>query len=666
MNRSWLHPLQVSLAGATLIMGLLWLTPAKLMEGYDLARMHQCYKSDLRTALLAGEMPWWNPYTALGRPFLADVETACLYPPSWLVIPFGVDTGIWLMIGLHLALAIEGTRRLAAQLEIAPGFALAAGISFALSGALLGRIQSGQLQVFCVVCLWPWIWWAAVRLQDEPCPRSVVRTAVWLALSFLAGSPQILWCGLVTLGALLLARSPSWRATVSLGGGLTAAGLLAAGLTAVQLLPFVELVQQGNRPLQDAAFATRAGEPGLGWLTLLLPPGSWTIPSGEYNLHGGALFLIFACAALATAFRQGNVRALAAAGLLGVILALGDRTPVLPFLAEWVPGFGGVRYPSRYALGGVLTMTLLAAWWLDRARQEKRLGRPVVNLCLGGQGLTLIAGLFVQSEFYRVPATPANETQLRSDLREERLPQDGAPPRVALPASLLRANAGAQCTVSTLTGFNNPALARTWTSLYLMAGQPLPDYHRAEVRDEVILSAGRHRRYFGLSVVFSPDDGMVHFATPPAPRTFIGFAAVRVSNWQEAVRRVRAGHDFVDRPLVEQYFSALDDKPGSESHAAITAFGRNHVTVDYRSSAPGLLVLAEAWYPGWTARLDRTTELPVIPVNGWMRGVAVPAGANRLVFDYRPTWWWLGLGTTLLSGVLALAVWRSPFGRNRR
>src|SRR5437868_3465132 len=137
MNPAGSRAFLVPMLTAALILGLLLLQPVKLMEAYDLARMHQCYKSDLRGAVLAGEMPWWNPYTALGRPFLADVETASLYPPSWLVIPFGVSTGILLMIWLHLALAIEGVRRLGGRLEISPKFALAAGISFALSGALL-------------------------------------------------------------------------------------------------------------------------------------------------------------------------------------------------------------------------------------------------------------------------------------------------------------------------------------------------------------------------------------------------------------------------------------------------------------------------------------------------------------------------------------------------
>jgi hypothetical protein len=653
-HRAFLAPV----LAAALITGLLLLQPVKLMEAYDLARMHQCYKSDLRAAVCAGEGPWWNPYTALGRPFLADIETATLYPPTWLVIPFGVAAGILLMIWLHLALAIEGVRRLGERLGISPTFALVAGISFALSGALLGRLQSGQLQVFCVICLWPWVWTSALRVQDEAGARPVVQAAVWLVLAFLAGSPPILWCGLVPLGALLLLRTGSLRALATLSLRLAAVGALATGLAAVQLLPFAELVRQGNRPLHEAAFATRGGESGLSWLTLLLPPGSWLNSDGEFNLHSGAIFFALACAAVAAAVKNRNVRALAAAGLLGFVLALGDGTFVLPGLAEWVPGFAGVRFPSRYALGSMLTVALLAAWWLDHASREKRIGRTAVFVILSLQGATLVAGLFAQAQIYRVPRTPDNEVQLMADLRAEGLPRDGAPPRVALPASILRANAGAQCGVSTISGFNSPALARTWTSLYILAGEPQPDFHRAEVKDDIILKMNEWAPYFGLSAVFKMPGNKIRFSAPQAPRAFLSFSIRKVGSWEAAVERVRSGHDFVREALVEQDVAGLEKRADASGSATITHFSRNRVTVKYESNAPGILVLAEAWYPGWTARLNDTAELAVIPVNGWMRGVQVPVGLNSVVFEYQPTWWWLGLGATGCSCAAAVMLWR--------
>jgi hypothetical protein len=657
MSRMSCRSLGISLAVSLCIVGLLLLQRANIMEGYDLARMHQFYKSDLRAMVLAGEMPWWNPYTAFGRPFLADIETATLYPPTWLIIPFGVTLGIFLMIWLHLALAIEGARLLGESLGISRVFAWAAGISFALSGALLGRLQSGQLQVFCVICLWPWIWRAAIKLQDQPGRKAVVRLAGWLALGFLAGSPQLLWCGLVIATILLATRFASFREMPLLFLGAAAAGLLAAGIAAVQLLPFVELLQQGNRPLHDTIFATQGGETGSDWLTLLVPPGSWLRSDGEFNLHSGGLFSILACAAVAAGSKNRNMRALAIAGLFGFILALGDHTPLLPALADWIPGFAGVRYPSRYALASVLTISLLAVWWLDSIYREKQVGLATLILCLSVQGATLIGGLFVQASIYRVPSIPENQAVLKRDLLAEGLPGDGAPPRVALPASILTANAGAQSGVTTISGFNNPALTRTWNALYTIAGEPVPDFHRAEVKDRVILKLNERPDYFGLSAVFKMPGNRITFMPPLIPRAFVSFNATRVTNAAQAVLRIREGHDFVREALVEDASLVMNSSSGRKGDATIVGFSRNRIVTECRATAPGLLVLAESWYPGWTVTINGIAKGPTVPVNGWMRGVQIPEGTNRVVFSYTPTYWWWGVLTSASSLLLVLVLW---------
>ena len=54
------------------------------------------------------------------------------------------------------------------------------------------------------------------------------------------------------------------------------------------------------------------------------------------------------------------------------------------------------------------------------------------------------------------------------------------------------------------------------------------------------------------------------------------------------------------------------------------------------AAAPCLLVLAEAWYPRWQARVDGV-DTKCLPANGWMRAVPVPAGRHVVRFEYRET-----------------------------
>lgn len=70
--------------------------------------------------------------------------------------------------------------------------------------------------------------------------------------------------------------------------------------------------------------------------------------------------------------------------------------------------------------------------------------------------------------------------------------------------------------------------------------------------------------------------------------------------------------------------------------------------------APRLLVVSEAWDPGWSATVDgRATE--VLVVDHALMGVVVPAGARRVALLYEPVGWGLALGLFAL-GLLTWCV----------
>ena len=68
-----------------------------------------------------------------------------------------------------------------------------------------------------------------------------------------------------------------------------------------------------------------------------------------------------------------------------------------------------------------------------------------------------------------------------------------------------------------------------------------------------------------------------------------------------------------------------------------------------------VLVLAEAWYPGWNVWINGAPAAP-FPVNGWMRGARVPAGRVEVEWRYQQRWIVSGLLASLLAAGL-LAGW---------
>ena len=56
--------------------------PPPLFDGTDFVRLHRINRRYAAARVAEGHLPLWNPYVGLGRPFLADIETAFFYPPN--------------------------------------------------------------------------------------------------------------------------------------------------------------------------------------------------------------------------------------------------------------------------------------------------------------------------------------------------------------------------------------------------------------------------------------------------------------------------------------------------------------------------------------------------------------------------------------------------------
>ena len=69
-------------------------------------------------------------------------------------------------------------------------------------------------------------------------------------------------------------------------------------------------------------------------------------------------------------------------------------------------------------------------------------------------------------------------------------------------------------------------------------------------------------------------------------------------------------------------------------------------------ASPGLVVLADASYPGWQLTIDGKPA-PVYRVNGMMRGALVPAERHRLVYTFAPQSFHVGLIVSA-AGIAAL------------
>lgn len=111
--------------------------------------------------------------------------------------------------------------------------------------------------------------------------------------------------------------------------------------------------------------------------------------------------------------------------------------------------------------------------------------------------------------------------------------------------------------------------------------------------------------------------------------------------------------------------SAPAGPPAERDQVTITTYEPERVVLAVESTAPGYLVMADQYFPGWRATVNgRRAE--IAPANFCFRAVAVPAGTFTVEMVYRPWTAPVGLALTLAAGAAAFAWLAAARLRRRR
>ena len=92
--------------------------------------------------------------------------------------------------------------------------------------------------------------------------------------------------------------------------------------------------------------------------------------------------------------------------------------------------------------------------------------------------------------------------------------------------------------------------------------------------------------------------------------------------------------------------------PTPAESVAITRHEPQRVELVATLERPGLVILADTYYPGWALTIDGLPA-PIYRTNRLMRGAIVKAGRHTLVYTYDPASFRIG-GALSIAGLLAL------------
>ncbi len=641
------------------------------------------------------ELPLWNPYEGFGVPFLALWRSRVLSPFS-LPLYSGLPVNSAICVSVFLKLLIAGlcAYYAARRFHFTPPYALLVAITYQASGMLLSGHWHPASDVL------PWL---PLML---PCLQRLLlgEYRVWPYLALLigvcalGGDPETLVA--IVLFVLVLTVSYGFRTythrhlvpSLAVLFATIVVGLLSAG---IQWAPYLEFLRHGT-------LEGEAGIPfGLSQLTMLLAPspptnmvdGSLWLPAGMVGFF--LLPLWFAVRPFANRIRRRRLEAFLIA--TGVLLLFSFVAAPLLRRISGLSMLDVRHFAAPYPLAlGLLAATAADEWvHLDADRCKAALKKIAVLLPLlwgihiaatalavygttvpassGNLWLSVVAALvifllLVITAINPRPVAMAYALTLLTALTAWSLymPHRHITPdeQVFPETQFIRALHQQDSRVGGSMRLQRwPLAAHAIPQTYSPSGITLTRSHRfmqqAEATPELLRLAN------AKALLLTKEDVQGGFsALRPTLNIQEVFpsGAILLTDLQahERARVSHAGRDFesgtpeeqlvrpAGPPLLEggQLPESIMESPSAS--AVITHDGYNEVRVAASTSRPGVLVLADAWYPGWQVTVNASPE-KLFPVDIAFRGVEISGDENEIVFRYAPASLTAGAVCTLVG-----------------
>lgn len=391
------------------------------------------------------------------------------------------------------------------------------------------------------------------------------------------------------------------------------------------------------------------------------------------------------------------------------LCVIGGATPFFRIVYELVPGMKMFRFPTRFLIVVELGLAILAAIGLTRLRADlaRRWPRPsrtplliAIAICAG-----TAVDLFVHQPRQN-PMVPAAQW-MAAPPAVGVVKGDSAQPRTFTPRQrelhrrafqlahgwssvdpyfeirdVLQPNTGG--------GFWNTPSADCYAGIAARWYVDVWGDHNREASLASLLAAldfenrvlrvhpalPNIMKTYGVTHVLSPYPQQQGSALPLVGRAgnayvyrIDGAARVRVVR---AARHVRSEQDTARRlldaafdpdreillydapasvgPVIDDSAAAASSAPGT---AVIVRETTREVVIDATAPEDGFLLLADTFYPGWTARVDGAAA-PIYRANHSVRGIQLPKGRHEVRFGYDAPGFALGLQITVVAMALLL------------
>jgi len=699
-------------------------TDGNLIGGIDVAEYFFWHAQFIKDQFLSGSIPLWNPYYYCGHPFLANPQTFVFYPATLLFIALPMSWAFNLDTVLHIYLAAMGIYCFVFIITLSRSAGLASAIVCSLSGYFMVNIFAGHLTMLHTAALLPWIFYFTEKAFKTKRTSYLTISGLILGLQILGGEPQNNYYTAFFITLYFFIRYFSTIRPLSseqffrFGIYYFLIPVTAFGVSAIQILPSLELMSLCDRAKSTYEFATFISFPPLNFFTFLVPnPTTSHINTNrEFAGYLGILPIILAGIGGGLSKQRRYTLCFGIMIFIATTIMLGHYTPIYQLFYKWLPGISTFRIPARCIVILVFSIAVLAGFGV-RQLCETPLSRKqhivviaclaIILLCLFGgakvfqipltskemlfaicftigafvilnlirflknghivAGLLIIA-LFIDLCLIYSPIIPKLNQFHLLQKREYELVFEKDPGfyRVALPKGTPR---GMKFHYYDINGYSPISLDHYFKFIHYMADLPRHTKlkqtlnHQLFRPDSVFSSKILGIKY---AIAKNQSEYEIYTSHRVMPRAVLVRDAVILPNLEEHLKYIKRPYFFYpERTVLLE--SVPDDhklpafKSDSESIkddiVSIRQYEPNRITLSSVSDSNTYLVLSELFYPGWYAYVDGK-EVPILRADYLLRAIPLKSGRHDIVFVYRPMSFFLGAAistfTLLLLGGIYL------------
>lgn len=680
----------------------------------DTWHLNLALKNYLSKSFKTGDLPLWSNDIGRGFPLLAEGQSgvfqiynlaAFFLLPGWLAFNLG-----FIFI---FATTIIGSYLFSRQIRLSRTASVLSACSFAFSFVFVSHIS--HFNLIQTASFIPWLFLAATKMLNK---ESWLWGAVFsflLGQQIFSGFPQLVLYTLMTLSFYMVwaIKDLGRRNAAAMIGRWLFVILLGFGLSAIQLAPQFELLEQTSRTGGTSVFELARfplhpknllnffypyanGDPRLGRYERF--GQNWGIfweSTGYFGILSWLLFLA------ATVYVWKNkqkkyvlYQGLSLINLTAFVLMLGKFTPF--FFLFQMPPLSFFRVPARFLFIFVFTASVLAGFGLERLR--KKLKGKLGQILAASAALITIVDLFYYGLNYNLTA-PVRDllkppktagwllqqfTSSASQIPPGRWNGDGTrKPRIYSLANFepwneVFINKGWQGQEESYLYFRN-SLDPNLNLLYGIAN--VHHYESIQTKRTEIFQAlirkNLSKRLLGLAgadymvtttkldetqwplatrVEGSPDY-LVYQNPESFPLAWFVENAEIVKSVPELVEKLLDEKiDLRQTVILEEDKNFASQAQGKEFTLEIADWNNRQKEFVVKSEADGFLVVNQSYYPGWQAVVDGKAE-KVLPADLNLEAVFVPQGEHKVILEYKPKSFYSGV---LISSISAgILIWLS-------